>query len=101
LITTITILGYAFEKDIRYEGIFAALNDCLYRATFVDGYQYVTVVDFDEILIPMQQFSLTDFIKEYNNVDIYMYLFRCVLLYSTFENDNVDIDPQIGMLCLS
>ncbi|KAJ8680018.1 hypothetical protein QAD02_015805 [Eretmocerus hayati] len=43
---------YKFEQTLRYNGIFAAINDCLYRNSFIGGYKYVANVDLDEFIIP-------------------------------------------------
>ena len=38
------------QKEIRTEGLFAALNDCLYRSMY--KFQYTAMVDFDEVIVP-------------------------------------------------
>ena len=56
------------QKEIRTEGLFAALNDCLYRyvlelcflpATFIfsrnmNSVKYLIMMDLDELIIPYQ-----------------------------------------------
>ena len=40
------------QKEIRTEGLFAALNDCLYRN--MRTVQYLMMMDLDELIIPYQ-----------------------------------------------
>ena len=40
------------QKEIRTEGLFAALNDCLYRN--MKTVQYLIMMDLDELIIPYQ-----------------------------------------------
>ena len=40
------------QKEIRTEGLFAALNDCLYRN--MKTVQYLMMMDLDELIIPYQ-----------------------------------------------
>ena len=40
------------QKEIRTEGLFAALNDCLYRN--MKTVQYLLMMDLDELIIPYQ-----------------------------------------------
>ena len=43
-------LNVASQSDIRTEGLFAALNDCLYRNML--RVQYLALIDFDEFIVP-------------------------------------------------
>lgn len=43
-------LDVTSQKEIRTEGIFAALNDCLYRHMFDS--RYLLMIDLDEFIIP-------------------------------------------------
>ena len=45
-------LDLMFQKEIRTEGLFAALNDCLYRN--MKTVQYLIMMDLDELIIPYQ-----------------------------------------------
>ena len=45
-------LDMASQKEIRTEGLFAALNDCLYRN--MKTVQYLIMMDLDELIIPYQ-----------------------------------------------
>ena len=40
------------QKESRTEGLFAALNDCLYRN--MKTVQYLIMMDLDELIIPYQ-----------------------------------------------
>lgn len=80
--------GYEWEVNMRYYGIFAALNECLYRATFVDGFKYVVIVDLDEILIPLKFNSLTEYMEENDNSDIGSWLFRVAFFHGFEKSDS-------------
>ena len=45
------------QKEIRTEGLFAALNDCLYRN--MGSVEYLVMIDLDELIIPYQVLKLT------------------------------------------
>lgn len=49
------------QREIRTEGLFAALNDCLYRSMY--KYQYVALVDLDEFIIPRHNDTIIDLIR--------------------------------------
>lgn len=88
-ISTWNLYGYEFEKELRYEGIFAALNDCLYRATFIDKFKYIAVVDFDEILMPLRNDTKTllEFLKLKDKDNYASFNFQGVFFFSDFPND--------------
>ena len=50
------------QKDIRTEGLFAALNDCLYRHMY--NTKYLMMVDLDELIIPHQSLTLTEMLSD-------------------------------------
>merc|ERR550532_2922871 len=50
------------QKEIRTEGLFAALNDCLYRN--MKTVQYLIMMDLDELIIPYQSHTLTDLLTD-------------------------------------
>lgn len=54
-------LDMVSEQEIRTEGIFAALNDCLYRNMYKS--KYVAFLDPDEIIVPRQNDTLIQLIK--------------------------------------
>ena len=53
-------LDVVSQKEIRTEGIFASLNDCLYRHMYDS--EYLLFIDFDEFIIPRNVFNLIDLI---------------------------------------
>lgn len=46
------------QKEIRTEGLFAALNDCLYRTMY--RYKYLALVDLDEFIVPRYTDTLNE-----------------------------------------
>uniref|UniRef100_A0A6P7FPK6 Glycosyltransferase family 92 protein n=2 Tax=Diabrotica virgifera virgifera TaxID=50390 RepID=A0A6P7FPK6_DIAVI len=49
------------QKDIRTEGLFAALNDCLYR--FMYKYTHLLLIDLDEYILPKNNDTLGQMIE--------------------------------------
>nr|XP_053639210.1 uncharacterized protein LOC128693520 [Cherax quadricarinatus] len=49
------------QKEIRTEGLFAALNDCLYR--YMYQYKYILMVDLDEYIVPHANTSLPQLLR--------------------------------------
>ncbi|XP_068247662.1 uncharacterized protein [Palaemon carinicauda] len=49
------------QKEIRTEGLFAALNDCLYR--YMYQYKYILMIDLDEYIVPHTNTSLPELLK--------------------------------------
>lgn len=49
------------KTEIRTEGMFAALNDCLYRNMY--RYSYIAFIDIDEFIVPRFNFTLMDLIR--------------------------------------
>lgn len=49
------------QKEIRTEGLFAALNDCLYRTMY--RYKYLALVDLDEFIVPRYTDTLNDLLR--------------------------------------
>nr|CAD7420423.1 unnamed protein product [Timema poppensis] len=54
-------LNMASQKEIRTEGLFAALNDCLYRSMY--RYSHAALVDLDEYIVPRHNDTLPELIK--------------------------------------
>ena len=46
------------QTEIRTEGLFAALNDCLYRN--MNEFRYLMLIDFDEFIVPHTNDTLPD-----------------------------------------
>lgn len=49
------------QKEIRTEGLFAALNDCLYRTMY--RYNYLALVDLDEFIVPRVNDTLQELLR--------------------------------------
>lgn len=62
---TVTMLPWDLrmksQKDIRTEGLFAALNDCVYRSMY--RYQHVALIDLDEFIIPRHNNTISELLK--------------------------------------
>lgn len=54
-------LNMASQKEIRTEGLFAALNDCLYRSMY--KFSHVLLIDLDEFIMPRNNDTLPQLIK--------------------------------------
>jgi len=55
-------LDMTSQKEIRTEGLFAALNDCLYRN--MNKFKYLVMIDLDELIVPYKQDTLTELIAD-------------------------------------
>ncbi|XP_055848872.1 uncharacterized protein LOC129913918 [Episyrphus balteatus] len=90
---TVTILPWDLrmrsQKEIRTEGLFAALNDCLYRNMY--RYRYLALVDLDEFIIPRHGDTLNELInwldKRYKNRNAGAYSFQNAFFYLQFQDD--------------
>ncbi|XP_063230453.1 uncharacterized protein LOC134535315 [Bacillus rossius redtenbacheri] len=81
-------LNMASQKEIRTEGLFAALNDCLYRS--MHRYSYVALVDLDEFIVPRHNDTLQDLIRELDNgsyPDTGCYIFQNAFFYLQWGDD--------------
>ncbi|EAT34496.1 AAEL013267-PA [Aedes aegypti] len=95
--------GYEFEQELRYEGIFAALNDCLYRATLVGDFHYTALVDFDEFLLPLflptnattVEETLVQYLDRRGRFDVHSFNFETVFFYGFYEEDYSQL-PEWG-----
>ena len=56
------------QEEIRTEGIFASLNDCLYRTMF--RFKYVAMIDLDEFIIPHLDSNLKVLLKRLTNLQL-------------------------------
>ncbi len=54
-------LNMASQSEIRTEGLFAALNDCLYRNMW--RYNYLLLIDLDEFVVPRNNRTLAQMIR--------------------------------------
>lgn len=78
------------QKEIRTEGLFASLNDCLYRSMY--RYSHVALIDLDEFIIPHHNDTLIDLInwlsKRINNRNTGAYSFQNAFFYLQFADDD-------------
>ena len=58
------------QTEIRTEGLFAALNDCLYRN--MNDFHYLMLIDFDEFIIPHMNDSIPDMLEYLNSKKVVM-----------------------------
>ncbi|ERL96193.1 hypothetical protein D910_01374 [Dendroctonus ponderosae] len=58
-------LHMVFQKEIRTEGLFAALNDCLYRSMY--KFSHTLLIDLDEYIIPNYNETLPQLIDYLNH----------------------------------
>ena len=58
------------QTEIRTEGLFAALNDCLYRN--MNEFHYLMLIDFDEFVIPHLNDTLPDMLEYLNSNKVTM-----------------------------
>lgn len=76
------------QKEIRTEGLFAALNDCLYRTMY--RHRYVLMIDLDEYIIPHANTSLTDlisFLQKKSSHRVGAFSFQNSFFYLHWPND--------------
>ncbi|KAJ8687800.1 hypothetical protein QAD02_023594 [Eretmocerus hayati] len=89
---------YIFEQNLRYNGIFAALNDCLYRSTLVEGYEYIVNVDLDEFIVPRKHNNFHQLMTQLNPVSSHnenvVFVFRNMFFYLTHLDSPVPQIPQ-------
>lgn len=65
-------LNMLSQKEIRTEGLFAALNDCLYRS--MNLFSHALLIDLDEYVIPRNNNTLPELIE---------YVFYVFFIYSS------------------
>lgn len=75
------------QLEIRTEGIFAALNDCLYRTTYV--HNYTMMVDFDEFIIPRIEKTYLHMLARLRREQptAAAFIFQNVFYYLYWDND--------------
>ncbi|XP_055637945.1 uncharacterized protein LOC129776374 isoform X2 [Toxorhynchites rutilus septentrionalis] len=86
------------QKEIRTEGLFASLNDCLYRSMY--RYSHVALIDLDEFIIPHHNDTLIDLInwlsKRINSRNTGAYSFQNAFFYLQFADDSILFDESTG-----
>lgn len=92
----ITVLPWSLpvssQTEIRTEGIFAALNDCLYRAKW-NRFDLVMFIDLDEFIIPQHHDSLLSLVRDNKSVykhKIGAYSFRNGFFYLQYPDNRLD-----------
>jgi len=81
-------LNMISQQEIRTEGLFAALNDCLYRT--MHRFKYVLMIDIDELIIPYKHPNLLSMLKTLDQVNIRRtgaYSFQNAFFYSQWPDD--------------
>lgn len=68
------------QREIRTEGLFAALNDCLYRSMY--RFQYTAMVDFDEVIVPKLKPNITVLVSQMLCIEILILMERIFLFSS-------------------
>ncbi|XP_055685178.1 uncharacterized protein LOC129791169 [Lutzomyia longipalpis] len=84
------------QKEIRTEGLFAALNDCLYRSMY--RHTHVALIDLDEYIIPRHNYTLTELLhwlsKRINSRNTGAYSFQNAFFYLQFADDGIVYDAD-------
>ncbi|XP_015589503.1 uncharacterized protein LOC107265042 [Cephus cinctus] len=96
---------YIYEKTLRDEGIFAALNDCMYRSSYYRNYKYVAGVDVDEFLIPRVHNNFYELMRYLDPEEPERprnrhasFLFRNAFFYTIHDDDLVNKDTSVPYL---
>lgn len=96
-------LDMVSQKEIRTEGLFAALNDCLYRT--MNRFKYVLMIDIDELIIPYRHKDLTSLLRVLSGANgerTGAFSFRNAFFYSQWPDDKSVADsltyPLITLL---
>ncbi|CAH1237600.1 unnamed protein product [Diabrotica balteata] len=83
-------LDMVSQKDIRTEGLFAALNDCLYR--FMYKYTHLLLIDLDEYILPKNNDTLGQMIetlnKRVNGRTTASFSFQNAFFYLQWDDDD-------------
>ncbi|KAL3272977.1 hypothetical protein HHI36_014434 [Cryptolaemus montrouzieri] len=78
------------QKEIRTEGLFAALNDCLYRSMY--RYSHVLLIDLDEFIVPRNNDTLPQLIdflnRRMNTRTTGSYSFQNAFFYLQWSDDD-------------
>ncbi|SPP85765.1 Hypothetical predicted protein [Drosophila guanche] len=86
------------QKEIRTEGLFAALNDCLYRTMY--RYKYLALVDLDEFIVPRYSDTLNELIgslnQRFRNRNTGAYSFQNAFYYLQFADDALASSGIVG-----
>ncbi|XP_054714319.1 uncharacterized protein LOC129223960 [Uloborus diversus] len=94
-------LDIVSQKEIRTEGLFAALNDCLYRTMY--RFRYVLMIDLDEYIIPHKNSTLTvmlNHLSKKNPDRTGAYSFQNAFFYLQWPNDTSSAGLPYKLLTL-
>ncbi|XP_044015494.1 uncharacterized protein LOC122857404 [Aphidius gifuensis] len=90
---------YIFERTLRVDGIYAALNDCLYRSANYLDYKYVIGVDIDEYIVPRIHDNFLQMMEHLDNDDLNgAWIFRNVFYYLMYDDDPITLPPELPEL---
>lgn len=82
-------LDMASQREIRTEGLFAALNDCLYRSMY--RFSHVALIDLDEIVMPRHNDTIQQFMEwmgtRLNTKSTGSYSFQNAFFYLQWPDD--------------
>ena len=85
------------QTEIRTEGLFAALNDCLYRN--MNSFKYLMLIDFDEFIVPHQNDTIPEMLAHIDRQKVQVggrkinpnmtssYSFQNAFFYLQFSDD--------------
>lgn len=84
-----------FERTIRVNGIFAVLNDCLYRSAMFAGYKYVASVDVDEFIVPRQHSDYREMMSFLDPAESTKgsFILRNMFFYLIHDDDPITLEP--------
>lgn len=97
-------LDLVSQREIRTEGLFAALNDCLYRSMY--RFQYTAMVDFDEVIVPKLKanstvLELLTVLRRANPMRHGAFSFQNAFFYLQYPDEEVPFpDPAKELLYL-
>ncbi|XP_057337971.1 uncharacterized protein LOC130676032 [Microplitis mediator] len=93
--------SYIYEQTLRLEGLYAGLNDCLYRNSLHDYFKYLGVFNVDEFLVTKihKNFSnLMDYLDpleyEEKNGNAVSFLFQHIFFYTMYPDDENNLDDK-------
>ncbi|XP_055375959.1 uncharacterized protein LOC129608478 isoform X2 [Condylostylus longicornis] len=85
------------QSEVKYANILAYYNDCMYRGTFKDGFKHLAMVGIDEIIMPLQQNTLTEYVEtledRYRSTS---FIFDTVFFHQNYGLDRFNIPPNFN-----
>lgn len=90
-------LPFISQKEIRTEGIFAALNDCVYRHRGKS--KYLVIVDLDEAIVPRKTTKYYELLNQLETLSqkkkIGAYSFQNAFFYLQFPDDPISLSSSM------